>query len=190
MGGIFKSTEPAFIVVRVGVGQTLPLAFGSPVYQTIEGLLSDNTLFIKDQANNILCNAAANALPTGITYAAGGGGGVFMLRLDPTTFAANAIGTILWTVTSNANSPLFDAQWGSFQWGGIIDLLAQGAADSTNAYGDTQAIKQATLGACTFDPATGYVTFTSSGDHFRLIDSNGAAVSSPQNATGRDNTTQ
>ena len=185
---MFRSSEAAYFPLNWPVVLTTPVTPGDPIAITFTNSQADVHLFLEDGDGNVVVPyVSLNSLPTGVTLEAN-------FDLSPTIKAtsaflgANSAGTwraVLRDSVSGAVTPVT-----SCQWGGTVDLLYQGAADATNAYGDTQAIKQATLGACTFDPTTGYVTFWSSGDHFRLIDSNGAAVSSPQNATGRDNTTQ
>ena len=181
---MYRSSEPAVLVVQF-----------SQVANTVV-----STPLIQYGINSTDANIYLSIIgPTGLAVVFGylttfPQGGVSIVKsnvaiqvtLDPSIFVAGVWYATVFAVDSKSDNRISEP----CQWGGTVDLLCQGAADATNAYGDTQAIKQATLGACTFDPATGYVTFTSSGDHFRLIDSNGAAVSSPQNATGRDNTTQ
>lgn len=178
---MFRSTEAAQIALEIQ-------------FESANGPLSEDTTHV----NIVVVKPNGSILDPAnytVTYPWQVGSGPATLLSALATIQPAHYAEGIWTFGIAYNNGIDPAISGSVnsascQWGGTIDLLCQGAEASQNAYGDTQSIKQAALGNCTFDPVTGVQTFWSSGDHFRLIDNNGNPVSDQKLATGRDSSTQ
>jgi hypothetical protein len=133
MTTLYPSTSAAQVLVPLPVrlsttGASAPI---TPDYAPI-GTLGDLVLQVVDSAGNSICSAALDALPAGVTYAAGPIAGLLSL----TTAKYNAAGQY---VVGLAYTPDADYQTAvtSFQWGGWIDdmlaLVAESAADASMA---------------------------------------------------------
>ena len=81
------------------------------------------------------------------------------------------------------------AQFGAFQWGGTIDLLATAATNiNDNINGNVGRIQQAVMGNTTWDPGTGTVGLFG-GESFQLADEAGVPVSDQSLGVRRINST-
>ncbi len=128
MGGIFKSTEPAQFSFTVPEQQYIA-TLGSYIANSQD---QDDTHWfwsLIDPNGGTVDFGAISALPqNGVSKQ--GFGQIALLSVAPSVYGGRPG---LWTmILQNTNAPTnFALTSDSSQWGGTIDLLAQGATDST-----------------------------------------------------------
>ena len=130
---MFKSSEPASFATAFPLMQTVPAA-GNPL-QLSYPTLAQITLTISDALGNTAFTNTLDNLPIGgVSLLASGAISVAASVLAAQVAAHGAGAAGLWThVYTPPLGTEFTTIGGTYQWGGTIDLLCQGAADAALA---------------------------------------------------------